>query len=177
VGELEKLRQDLSVIDKKLLDLFAERMRTIDEVAAYKGQTGGSVFVPKQEERVLGQLQERIPLDLTLYARAFMRTVMRLSRERQYELLLDAAPSPLKGHSSSVSLRIQGPCEGSAARNLAQILSILSDLELSLLGLQSLPNGDIQLEFATHPTDPRGMRALHQIQQETGGIQLLDGRD
>ncbi|MCK9525270.1 MAG: chorismate mutase [Limnochordia bacterium] len=173
MGELEKLRQELAAIDQELLDQFAKRMRTIEKVAAYKGQTGASIFVPEQEERVLGQLPDQIPPDLTIYARAFLRTLMRLSRERQYQLLLDTAHSP----SSSVSLRIQGLCEGSAARSLSLILSILSDLELPLLDLQSLHNGAFHLEFATHPTDPRGMRALHQIQQEAGGIHLLDGSD
>lgn len=85
MGELEKLRQELTRIDQALLRLFFDRMNIVDRVADIKMRTKEPVFVPEQEARVLANVETQTPPELAPYATALARTLMRLSRERQYE--------------------------------------------------------------------------------------------
>ena len=41
MGELERLRQELSIIDQGLLEQFLKRMMIVDQVAEHKGKTEG----------------------------------------------------------------------------------------------------------------------------------------
>lgn len=91
MGELEKLRQELSVVDQKLLETFLRRMRIVEKIADYKGKTRGTIFVPEQEARVLEKAQYQTPPELSMYTSVFVRTLMRLSRERQYECTIKHA--------------------------------------------------------------------------------------
>ena len=95
MGELERLRQELAMIDQKLLEQFLRRMKTVDQVAEYKGKTQGRVFVPEQEARVIKEIEANTPPELKSYASVFVRTLMRLSRERQYQRLVDLDLVPI----------------------------------------------------------------------------------
>lgn len=89
MGELQKLRAELSAIDERLMVEFLRRMELIHEVAASKAHTQGAVFVREQEVRVLEKTRAQVPQVMEDYAVTLMGTLMRLSRERQYELLLE----------------------------------------------------------------------------------------
>lgn len=86
--ELEKLRQELAEVDRELMEQFFRRMRIAERVAEYKEKTKGRVYVPRQEAGVLARTLHQAPKELACSAKALARTLMRLSRERQYELLL-----------------------------------------------------------------------------------------
>lgn len=88
MAELDNLRDELSKIDQELLQLFLRRMEIVAGVAEHKVKTQGPVYVPEQEVRVIRKTRAETPPELGLYATMLVRTLMRLSRERQYELLL-----------------------------------------------------------------------------------------
>ena len=276
MDDLEQLRQELAAIDKELLDQFQRRMQIIDRVAAHKGQTRGAVYVPEQEIRILERIQEDVPENLASYARIFQDTLMRLSRERQYEVLLASGVASgggsqgdtasveklvISGHLGDELLRaakalypdaqlmeagdVDSAClevarglvdlailphgeesllsiekhalfiqacfsvginsrryavvgdkllfpsnpgtigllirhhSGGAATapGLLLVLTILHDLGLPVVSLQSLYTGALHLEFVADPVDGRATRALHQIEQEAPGVYLLGWYD
>ncbi len=87
--ELEHLRQGLASIDHKIVECFLKRMELVNQVAEYKVDTKGRVHVPEQEERVIAKIRAQVPLELESSANVLWRTLMRISRERQYERLIE----------------------------------------------------------------------------------------
>ncbi|NLL43008.1 MAG: chorismate mutase [Firmicutes bacterium] len=106
MDELEKLRQELASIDRELLEQFSKRMGIAGRVARYKERTREKVYVPEQEARVLARAEAQVPEELGAYVGSFVRTLMRLSRERQYELLIQTQSSNLGGALENVQTRL-----------------------------------------------------------------------
>lgn len=256
VSELEALRQELSAVDQDLLEGFRRRMEIVDRVAAHKAKTQAAVYVPEQEVRVLERIQKQVPEKFKSYAQVFFQTLMRLSRERQYEALRRVAFDPkgelqspetfvilrqLRGKSleaietlypkaqvmeaddldSACSQVKRGLVDGSflplgkelllamekhalciqacvrvdcryavvgsklrvpeesgtigllirSYRMLSLILTILSDLELAVLRLESLQDEVFLLEFDAALN--KGARALYQIEEEAAEVYVL----
>ena len=68
--------------------LFERRMKLSEEVAAYKASVGMPVFDGEREEALLRKLKDRASDDQAAEAAAELyQTILRISRERQKELL------------------------------------------------------------------------------------------
>lgn len=80
-GSLSALRSRISKLDRELLALFKRRMQAIEEVAEHKKNTGQAVLDRQREAEILAGLDG--------CKRIFLETLLRLSRERQYDLLMD----------------------------------------------------------------------------------------
>lgn len=89
MGRLEDIRRELAAIDQALVENFLRRMHIVDQVADYKESTKGKVHLPEQERRVIERGQSQLPPELQSYGRVFLETLIRLSRERQYERLIE----------------------------------------------------------------------------------------
>jgi len=85
---LDELRDRITDLDRRILALFAERMAAADAVAETKALSRSPVFDADRERRVVEQGRARVPDGLGASAESLLRTLMRLSRERQYETLL-----------------------------------------------------------------------------------------
>lgn len=126
--ELEKLRQELVAIDQELLEQFLRRMQTIDRIAECKEKTQGKVFDPEQEAKVIRRTEANTTPRFKPYAGVFVRTLMRLSRERQYELLVNWGRAPIQvlpeNQARQDRVKILGlPCDlGSSGIQAAQAL-------------------------------------------------------
>lgn len=79
-GGFSVLRAELSQLTGSLLDLFRQRMEVVEEVAEHKRGTGKPVLDRRREEELLAGLAG--------HERVFLQTLLRLSRKRQYELLM-----------------------------------------------------------------------------------------
>lgn len=116
VSGLKDLREELRAIDSQILQLFARRMAVAAQVAEYKILTGSPVRVPKQEAAVLARARSSMPPGLEDYGAALVRTLLRLSRERQYELVLEQDANwqlvrALPRSSSDTLAAVQGEAE------------------------------------------------------------------
>lgn len=89
-NDLGGIRERITALDAQLLELFEQRMGLADEVASIKLQTGGAVYAPQREREVIQNARAALPQALGQGAQALMKTLMRLSRERQYEALMRA---------------------------------------------------------------------------------------
>jgi chorismate mutase/prephenate dehydratase len=85
--ELELLRYDIDRIDSRLIELYNERMSVVSEVAEYKYQKGEAIFQPDREEMVLNKAALLAGEENGKKVRLLYKTLMRQSRERQYEIL------------------------------------------------------------------------------------------
>ena len=57
---LEKLRQEINQIDDDLVVLLEKLMNLVNQVAAYKQETGKAVLDTKREEVILGRVADHV---------------------------------------------------------------------------------------------------------------------
>ncbi len=86
---LEQIRQEIDEIDSTLLELLLRRADISRQVADSKAVTGGSVYVPEREAQIIAKRAEGLPPRLALAAASFFKSLMRVSRELQYQRLLE----------------------------------------------------------------------------------------
>lgn len=84
---LHDLRAHINAIDSDLLKLFRDRMNIVRQIAKTKVGTGKPVYDHTREEELLTWAGTMCDDDDTLRAQNLMRTLMRLSRGAQYDLL------------------------------------------------------------------------------------------
>lgn len=89
-NNLDGIRQRINGLDAQLMQLLEQRMQLADEVVSAKLQTGGEIYVPQREQAVLDQARAALPPQLGQAGEALMKTMMRLSREHQYNTMLQA---------------------------------------------------------------------------------------
>jgi chorismate mutase/prephenate dehydratase len=85
---MESLRNKINEIDTLLINLFHQRMAVSEKVAAEKSSSGAPVYDADREDRVYQAARDMAPAEMKDAAASLMRTVLRLSRARQYEILL-----------------------------------------------------------------------------------------
>ncbi len=90
--DLPQLRQRINQIDGQLLALFAERMELARDVARTKAVSGAAVFDPLREDQIAAAAREQVKGDDGIRAEKLLRSLMRLSRGVQYDLLLPHDP-------------------------------------------------------------------------------------
>ena len=84
---LQQCRRDINEIDSQLIDLFAKRLRVSERVARAKGESGGAIYDAARENVVISNARGKVSTQDGDAVESFMRTIMRVSRERQYDML------------------------------------------------------------------------------------------
>ena len=84
--ELSEIREKVDAVDDQLLELFLERMRLSEEVAAYKNANRLPILNRQREREILAKVTERAG-DKERYAYHLYSTLFELSRSRQAELM------------------------------------------------------------------------------------------
>lgn len=86
--DLNHIRQDINQIDAQLVALLERRMTLVDQVTAFKRQTGKAVLDSKREEEVLNRVTDLV--ENSAYRatiRATFSDIMSQSRAYQTERL------------------------------------------------------------------------------------------
>jgi chorismate mutase len=88
VPELEELRRAIDEVDKKILDLVAERVRLVLRVGDVKRERQMPVYDPERERKILDRLasQAPAPLDGTTVRRIFERLIDEARRLEQHHV-------------------------------------------------------------------------------------------
>jgi len=86
--DLGQLRQRINAIDSQILTLFAERMELARDVARAKAISGAAVFDPLREDQIAASARDTVKGADGIRAEKLLRSLMRLSRGVQYDLLL-----------------------------------------------------------------------------------------
>lgn len=87
-AELADLRARITEIDADLLRIFNRRMELSESIAYTKIRTGASVYDARREAEIKDLARQRADTDMATRVEALMKTMMRLSREKQYDILM-----------------------------------------------------------------------------------------
>ncbi len=88
--DLSKSRESIDRIDRKIVELFEERMKVAGDVAEYKRSTGKKVFDPEREAEKLEVLSTMASTGFNERAiRELFSQIMSISRKYQYSLLTE----------------------------------------------------------------------------------------
>ncbi len=95
MDELKQYRIQIDTIDRKLADLFRQRMAVVDKVGQYKLERGIPVLDPAREREVLAEKAAMVAdaadrADLT----AMFENLMAISRRRQRKLIHEEGGNP-----------------------------------------------------------------------------------
>lgn len=86
--ELQECREKLDVIDKKIVELFEERMAVSEEVARYKEEHGLPVLDESREKQKLASVRSLVKEKSNKEAAAqLFEKIMELSRARQEQII------------------------------------------------------------------------------------------
>lgn len=86
--DLQECREKLDVIDKKIVELFEERMAVSEEVARYKEEHGLLVLDESREKQKLESVRSLVKEKSNKEATAqLFEKIMELSRARQEQIL------------------------------------------------------------------------------------------
>lgn len=84
MGEnLEMLRSRIDEIDRKMVDLFRERMEICAQVAEYKSENGLPILAPERERALLAKVSDQAGEELAGYAQCVYGTILSVSRAYQ----------------------------------------------------------------------------------------------
>ena len=107
--DLQDIRQDIDKIDKKIVDLYKERMKLTSEVASYKIATGKQVLDRERELSKLTFLETLADSDFTKHGvRELFEQIMSTSRKKQYQLLTACGKIEDLGFTEIPSLQMDG---------------------------------------------------------------------
>ncbi len=107
--DLQDIRQDIDKIDKKIVDLYKERMQLTSEVASYKIATGKQVLDRERELSKLTFLETLADSDFTKHGvRELFEQIMSTSRKKQYQLLTACGKIEDLGFTEIPSLQMDG---------------------------------------------------------------------
>ena len=86
--ELEEARAAINEVDKRMAELFAQRMQAVEKVACYKSAHQLPIFDAAREEAVVHKNEQYITdLKYLPYYEQFIRQTMAVSKEYQKTLL------------------------------------------------------------------------------------------
>lgn len=107
--DLQDIRKDIDEIDKKIVDLYKERMNLTSEVASYKIATGKKVLDRERELSKLTVLETYADSDFAKHGiRDLFEQIMSSSRKKQYQLLTGCGRIEELGFAEIPSLQTDG---------------------------------------------------------------------
>ncbi|CQR25179.1 chorismate mutase [Streptococcus varani] len=85
---LDDIRQDIDCIDKKIVQLLEKRMDVVNQVVAYKKETGKAILDTSREAAVLDKVESLVKKpDYQASIRATFSDIMAQSRAYQEKIL------------------------------------------------------------------------------------------
>lgn len=114
--DLDYCRNRIDEIDKKLIELFEERMNIVVDVARYKKANNLPIFHKKREEEVIAKNVARISDEvLKPYTKEFMQSLMDISKDYQCEKIGKREAALSKGREIKLGYQGQEGCFGEEA--------------------------------------------------------------
>lgn len=86
--DLDKLRKEIDCVDKQIIEAFEKRMKIVENVALYKKENNLPILNKNREEGVIKENCRNIKnINLKHYAEEFIKELMEISREYQYNII------------------------------------------------------------------------------------------
>lgn len=87
--DIDLLRKRINELDKIGMNYFKERFEAAEFIAKAKINSDLPVYDPARESYIIDEFQKNFPSSMKHKIESIMTTVMRVSRENQYEILLE----------------------------------------------------------------------------------------
>lgn len=87
--KIESLREKIDELDSGGITYLKERFEIAKEIAETKKDAKSCVYDPDREQAVIRKAQKNFPLQMNHRIESVMGTIMRVSRENQYDILAD----------------------------------------------------------------------------------------
>lgn len=81
--DLNKIRENIDVIDDKIADLFGERMELVKQVIDAKKMSGKAVNDPDRERKILMRVTDRVDEQMQVYLKRVFETMFETSKAYQ----------------------------------------------------------------------------------------------
>ncbi|KAA9300916.1 MULTISPECIES: chorismate mutase [Aerococcus] len=92
---LDQERQKINQIDQKIVALYEDRLKVSEAIARLKATQGADIFVADREQAVIDHVLQGLEDPANADSvRALYQEIMRLSRERQKEVLAADETNP-----------------------------------------------------------------------------------
>lgn len=115
MDQIELFRQIVASCDEALKDVFLRRMEASVRIAQSKFQEGVPVYSARREEQLLSSISMGLSPELQMKARMLWKSLLRMSRNRQYRVFLELDEALRLSHEKDiVSGRPEGEgcCDG-----------------------------------------------------------------
>lgn len=107
--DLQEIRQQLDSIDKKLVELFEERMKICGDVAEFKIQNGKEVYDGEREKQKIAAVRQLAHDEFNKQgAEELFTQIMTISRRLQYRIMEDHGTAYETGFSSVKEIKRTG---------------------------------------------------------------------
>ena len=154
MNQYELYRNIIDGCDEALRDVFLRRMEMSLKVAERKLESGGAIYDPEREAAIVAHISDGLPPELALKAQSLWRSLLRMSRGRQYHFFVT--------HDKSLKLSYEPDIRHEAPDG--PVLCSESDAPLisSTLGLEAQPCSSVAkvLEGLENGTAPWAALAL-----------------
>ncbi|MDK6232961.1 chorismate mutase [Aerococcus sanguinicola] len=92
---LDQERKKINQIDQQIVALYEDRLKVSEEIARLKAAQGADIFVADREQAVIENVQKGLknPANADSVQKLYQK-IMRLSRERQQEVLANDQANP-----------------------------------------------------------------------------------
>lgn len=88
MNDLQQARQNIGEIDKKMAELFVERMHCAEAIAKYKSANGLPIYDPVREKELLENNSLRVEdIELRPYYTQYLQAVMDISKKYQHKII------------------------------------------------------------------------------------------
>lgn len=81
--EIDNLREEIDIIDSQLVKLFVKRMEVVEKIGEAKSKTGAAVEDAQRESKVLFNITQNIPEDMSFYITELYMKIFALTKLRQ----------------------------------------------------------------------------------------------
>ncbi|MFV0464761.1 MAG: prephenate dehydratase [Lachnospiraceae bacterium] len=107
--DLIEIRKNIDDIDRKIVELYENRMRLTEEVAAYKIETGKPVLDKSREDEKLNRVKDMAGTDFSKQSiQELFEQIMAVSRKRQYQMIAEHGTKNLLGFESVDHIKTSG---------------------------------------------------------------------
>ncbi len=109
--DLEKYREQINEIDKKMRDLFKKRMQVAKDIALYKKERNLKVYDPIREKTVIEKNASLLnDKELERHYCLFLQRMMDISKDYQYDLIKSANIITIGSNKGNYDVILQKDC-------------------------------------------------------------------
>lgn len=177
---LTQVRIEIDQIDKKIKELFCQRMQLSERVAQVKIATNDKVYKPDREVSMIAAQSAHVDPSIRKEYRAVVKRIIEVSRKYQYGRILDAGKGPdfdlTMAKPEHTRTQICFTCPDTCGM-LSTLISAISDYGINISDLRTEKDAEgsltFYLELEANLLERETQALLFQLMSETKTFEIL----